>query len=358
LIAVILILTAGIAVSGWQDDTNEENSGDNGNNTENADNNIDTTLPDEDDAPPLNNTENEQKLPEYISYLTGLKITEEVNASRPFAFVMTPSAPLYGISDAELVIEIPTEAGMTRLLVYNDDITELGKIGALSPTRDFISDLTKFFGGILVANGEDDIVDYDSFNVSLHVDVSESKKYYYTENAKNIYTNSEMLDEYCYSHGIDKSTVRKPSLPFEFCEYGQSVSGNTSAAIISIPYASDADSTFTYDKNTSTYVFSKGGRDKIDMLSGKVAAFTNVFVLFADTTTYEKSDGVESITDTATSGTGYYVSMGKLTEIRWSVSDDGSLSFKTLDGETLIVNRGNSYIGYYKSASSDAVYFE
>lgn len=357
LIAVILILTAGIAVSGWQGE-NPKNSGDNGDNTENADDNINTEIPSQNTEPPADPPADVPELPEYISYLTGLECTEKINSSRPFAFVMTPSAPLYGISNAELVIEIPTENGATRLLVYNDDITDLGKIGALAPTRDYISDLTKFFGGILVANGNDDIVDYDSLNSSLHIDVSENKKYYYTENAKNIYTSKEKLDEYCDASGIDQSTVRKPNMPFDFCEYGQTVKGNTSASVITIPYSDALNSTFTYDDSSSTYVLSKGQRDKVDMLTGKAAAFTNVFVLFADTTTYEKSHGVETVTDTTTSGMGYYASFGRLIEIRWSVNADGILDFQTLDGERLTVNRGNSYIGYYKSSSSDAVYFE
>jgi len=357
LIAVILILTAGIAVSGWQSE-NTENSGDNGDNTENADENIDTQIPPQNTEPPVQEPVDEPQLPEYISYLTGLECTEQINASRPFAFVMTPSAPLYGISDAELVIEIPTENGATRLLVYNDDITDLGKIGALAPARDYISNLSKFFGGILVANGNDDIVDYDSLNASLHIDVSENKKYYYTENAKNIYTSEEKLDEYCDTSGIDKSTVRKPSMPFEFAEYGKTVSGSTKATTLSIPYSDTDASSFIYDESRESYVYSKGGREKIDMLSGKSAAFKNLFILFADTTTYEKSHGVQTVTDTVSSGMGYYLTHGTLVEIRWAHDANGNLIFETLDGNKLVANRGNSYIGYYKSAASDAVHFE
>ena len=44
-----------------------------------------------------------------------------------------------------------------------------------------------------------------------------------------------------------------------------------------------------------------------------------------------------------------------MTEIRWSVDDDGNLEFKTLSGERLTVNRGNSYIGYYKASNASKI---
>ena len=94
------------------------------------------------------------------------------------------------------------------------------------------------------------------------------------------------------------------------------------------------------------------------MLDGKVASYKNVFVLFADMITYETSAGTESIVNTAGGGSGYYATGGKLIEIRWSVGQNGELVFKDLSGAKLVVNRGNSYVGYYKSSDSQSVTFE
>ena len=93
------------------------------------------------------------------------------------------------------------------------------------------------------------------------------------------------------------------------------------------------------------------------MLNGKNVAYTNLFILFANTTTYEKSEGTEMVIDTLSGGKGYYLSGGTMTEIYWSVSLEGALEFRTLNGEILTVNRGNSYIGYYKASQMSSVVF-
>ena len=89
-------------------------------------------------------------------------------------------------------------------------------------------------------------------------------------------------------------------------------------------------------------------------MNGSDISYKNVFVLFANSTTYESADGTELTIDTYAGGSGYYASNGQMTEINWRLSDDGSLIFTTLNGEILKVNPGNSYISYYKaSVSSD-----
>jgi hypothetical protein len=93
------------------------------------------------------------------------------------------------------------------------------------------------------------------------------------------------------------------------------------------------------------------------MLNGKNISFTNLFILFANTTTYEKAEGIEMVVDTTAGGNGYYVSGGTKTEIRWSTTLEGALEFCTLDGEILKINRGTSYIGYYKASQISKVSF-
>ena len=88
------------------------------------------------------------------------------------------------------------------------------------------------------------------------------------------------------------------------------------------------------------------------MLTGKNIAFTNLFILFANTTTYETHNGTELVLDNVSGGSGYYISGGQATEIKWRVNDSGDLEFTSLDGEILSVNRGNAYVGYFKASNS------
>ena len=70
-------------------------------------------------------------------------------------------------------------------------------------------------------------------------------------------------------------------------------------------------------------------------------------------TTYEKSSGTELVIDVISGGRGYYVTKGTLTEFTWALDEIGELNFYSLSGERLTVNRGNSYLAFYKA--SDAV---
>ena len=262
-----------------------------------------------------------------------------------------PEAPLYGISNSELVIEIPTENGDTRFMIYRTNVDMLGKIGAFSPTRNYISQLVKFFGGTLVANGNDDIIQYDSIPQALHIDIAEYKDYIYKENGRNIYTDSNNLEQITNKEGIDISNYKTVTLPFDFIDYNDEIKLKTSAKKLTVPYSESKNTVLEYNTEDKVYILSKNNVKKVDMLDGEYASFKNAFILFADMVTYEKSSGTETIVETASRGTGYYMTSGTISEIRWSV-ENGQLEFKDLSGEKLIVNRGNTYIGYYKSSDT------
>ena len=367
LIGVLLILMIGIAVNGWQGDkiTDGENSGEGEENDSTNANESDGDTKDENSGTADNISGDGEKkdeavnsVPRFYNYLTGLECSEDTYRNIPYAFVFEPNAPLYGVSNSELVIEIPIENGKTRYMLFATDTYGLGKIGALSPTRKYISQLVKFFGGIHVAYGEDDIISYDSIPSTLHLDLSAGDEYVYRENGKNIYTDSDKLEVLLKSQGIDKETLATQALPFVFSDTDEEIVGKTVAQKIIIPYADGSETQLTYDSKAQKYQLSKGGRSKIDMLDGSVASFTNAFVLFSDMITYELSEGTQTVVKTGTDGTGYYITRGTLIEIRWVVNDEGALEFRDLNGNILEINRGNSFISYYKASVSDQVSFE
>ena len=356
IIGVMLIFMIGIVANGWQNDLDSDNSGDVGVKNDDADNiNGDTV-----EGGTADNITQTQKpsIPKIVSYLTGLEIDVDMENRLPYAFVVEPNAPIYGISNSELTIEIPIENGNTRFVVFNTDTSALGKIGALAHTRNYISTISDFFGGIQVAYGNDDIISYSSSPTTLHIDFSKNLKYAYKENGKNIYTDKDNLQAIASIEGIDNESYKKQNMPFAFCEYYDSVSGNTAAQSILIPYSDSNSTQLVYDSQTSCYLLQKSGKYKVDMLDGKTASYKNVFILFSDMITYELSSGTETIVDVTSGGSGYYISDGRLTEIRWSVDENNNLIFEYLSGEQLVVNRGNSYIGFSKSSELDSVIFE
>ena len=54
-------------------------------------------------------------------------------------------------------------------------------------------------------------------------------------------------------------------------------------------------------------------------------------------------------------GTGYYISEGVGQAITWESDATGSLTFYNESGSKLTVNRGNSYLGFVKSAKASDI---
>ena len=360
LIAVLLILIIGFAVFGLNGDEGE-NSGD-----INADAQINADKPNGDTDENNGTADNiyGESDNEAVSgtqtlsyYLTGLPCDEDIYYANPFVLLTDPMAPAYGISKAQMLIEIPVENGQTRYLAYHSSLEGLGKLGAFSPTRDYISAIVNFFGGILAANGNDDIVSYDAPAQNLHLDLAENVAYRYKENGKRIYSDEALLMSLVAKESIDTEYIVTRSLPFDFCDTDDTVMGKTKARTVTIPYSVGMETKLIYNDNTGRYTLIKGNAECTDMLTGNAAEFDNAFVLFSDMITYELSLGTQTVVSTASGGTGYYITKGTLTEIRWSVDDAGELRFFGLDGKVLVVNRGTSYISYYKAADASAVTF-
>ena len=357
LIAVLLLCLVGFAASGWQSKPdNEPDSGENGATTDKTDEN-------KDGSDNLNNNENsdnkndstEDPVTVYTNTITGLSVSLEESTRIPYGFVMDPKAPLYGISFSDLTIEFPLENGSTRILSYTTDPSHLWKIGALAPTRAFISGMSALFGGIIISHGKDDIVKYATTDTSKSaLDLSLHENSCFWENSLYVYTSKDITENLLkLGNQIQGSEYKRA--PYDFAVQGETTKGTTDATSVHLSYSAAFETQLYYSDTSDEYVYFKNGSRKIDMLSGKNIAFKNVFILFANTTTYEKADGTELVVETFSGGHGYYISSGTKTEIRWNINENGELEFKTLNGERLIANRGNAYIGYFKASNASGV---
>ena len=346
LVAVIVALSVTVAVSGWSPEETDKP----------GDHATDETIPPESETEEEPVTDPAINLkPKYYYYLTGLECEEGEIADIPYAFVTDPSLTSYGISLASMVIEIPIENGNTRFLIFNQNIDSLGKIGAFAPTRDYITDVAILFGANLVSTGNDDLFDYTSIQNAGVIDLSEYEDYYYKEGAKYVFSNKNMISELSKKLKLPLTDDSR-DYAFNFANPGEMIGGITKANTISLAYQSSV-TTLKYNAATKSYALYKSSVEKIDPLNATTASFDNVFILFADSTTYERSSGIQTVIETSTSGSGYYCTGGDAKEIRWHASD-GNITFEDLDGNPLICNRGTTYMGYFKSSAMDGVRFE
>ncbi len=352
LIAVIAICMVGFVAEGWQSEPPKqpesgETDKNNGDTDENTDGGGETITPE----PP--------SPPEYTHYLTGLKITAEEYRQRPFCFVMDSASPLYGISDAPMMIEIPIEAGQSRFLVYRDQSQNLGKVGSITKERECISRLLDFFGGIAIYNGtEGSRLTNGAQSSRLSFDLSAYSGYAYTENTNYLYSNKDLLLAGLQNAGISTSATEALTLPFAFAPYfSDPIRFTASAQAVTLPYSEINETNLYYDSTCGQYLLGKGGQAKNDLLNGKSVSFKNAFVLFADATTYEGADQTEMTIDTDGGGKGYYFTEGTACAITWRTDATGKLIFFDERGTRLTVNRGASYIAFYKASRAADVIF-
>ena len=352
LTALVLVCTFGFTVDGWQ---NIEDKGDlpSGELTqkEDTEDRPTVTLPVPDEP--------EIYIPEYINRLTGLETTEEISKTTPLAFIMDSVEGCYGISRSDIIVEIPTEDDKTRLISFITDRAELWKIGSLTNGRGYITNLSKYFGAVAVYNGNDDKISYDSCDTSLSsLDLTINSGYHYTEYSSKTYTNCDLISAGLKASGIKDIKSNEVSLPYAFNEFGEeNIIFEKTANQIEIIREDGSKLQLKYNVDNSQYTYYKNGTITTDALNGKSLEFSNCFVLFADSVTYDKSDCSQMVMDTIGNGKGYYITQGSYTEIKWNATKMGVMNFYLSTGEKLTVNRGNSYICYVKSSKNDSVIF-
>ncbi len=352
LVAALLVAGFGFATEGWwiSDESNKLN---------NPNTNVDSNSPSKpnDDIPVIG--EPEFKPPEFTNMITGLETTEELSRKRHYAFVLDPTSPLYGIYGNDMTMEFPTEDGGTRLLVFANDISKLRKIGSLLPTRSYISNLAKFFNSVIIAKGNDGKLSYDKCDMNGSIfDMSAHPGYSYTEYIQFTYTSGDLIDAGVYNANVNTSVSMEKSLPYNFTDFRSTLSivGFNAKSVI-IPYSQKSETELYYNADSGMYSFNKNGAPKSDMMSDKKITYKNVFVLFADTMTYEGQNGTEMVMNTIGEGTGFYITDGIGQNITWRSDVMGNMTFFNSNGEKLVVNRGNSYIGFTKSSKTNEVKF-
>ena len=350
LIVSVLICAIAFSASGWQGD-NQNMPDSNGNVS--AGDSLDENVDENNDGGSGENVDTEPPKPLFLHYITGLEITEEETHQKPYAVVLDTEGPLYGLSSSFLTIEIPVEDGKTRLVAFTNDATKLGKLGSIAPTRKYISNIARYFGGVLVSTGCDDSFNYSAYELlDGHIDLNKLSGYHYSEFGLYNYTNADLISAYIKNNNVNTVMINQPSLPFDFTE---EISGGASAKSVLVALDKSSITELSYSGEDGKYTLKKNGSTVTDKLNEKAAKYDNVFILYADSTTHETADSTELILDTQSGGSGYYIANGSAIAISWSTKDGGSMEFYTSEGDRLSVLSGTSYIAFAKSSQASSV---
>ncbi len=280
--------------------------------------------------------------------LTGLQSENlEAMKKRPIAIMINNLSVAQkvqtGLGQADIVYETEVEGGITRLMAVFQDVSSVGQLGTIRSARYDYIDLAMGHNAVYCYHGADKV--YAEAHLSdtarILVDTNNCGKRIKNGLSKEhtLYTYGDKLWDYV-NQKVKKFDYpdQKPWQEFSTDEISYSNPANS----VTVKFSGAAKSTFKYDAETKKYIRFANGTERKDFVSGESLYFKNVFVLLTSIT--DREDGLHKAIKLS-SGDGYYISNGTYTPIKWKKgASDDPLVMTNVDGSTLHVNAGNSFV--------------
>lgn len=309
------------------------------------------------DPVPLPEPEPEPYVPAGMNPLTGLPMEPEYENRRPAAIMLNnlkAAQPQLGISQADIIYEVPVEGGITRMLALYQTVEGIGTLGSVRSARPYFVELALGHDAIYIHAGgsQEAYSNLRSWKVD-HMDGVRGG-----DDAKIFWRDQERRKNNGYEHSLITSGEKiqeyldQGRLPVEhaagwnylqaFKEDGTPAAGET-AEHIKVRFSGYKTGTFDYDAASGKYLVGQYGREHVDGATGDQVSATNVLVL---KTSIAVLDDVGRLrVKTTGEGEGLFFCGGKSVPIHWSRADrNSSFSYTLEDGSSLALGRGNSYV--------------
>ena len=303
----------------------------------------------------------------YTNPLSGEGMEEDISAVRPWAIMINnieQALPQCGVSNAEIIYEIPAEGGVTRMMAIFTDISDVEKIGSLRSIRPYYADVGISYDAIVIHAGgsEESYTEMSGYNVD-HLDGVLGT---YTEGA--FYRDPDRM-KYGLEHSMFSEgpalvqAAQDQGFPLEHeggaYDYGLIFSEDAAgqctetAEYLKVTFNSYKSTVFEYDEESGKYLAWQYDEEYIDAGTGDQMSFTNLLVL---NTSMSVLDSVGRLAVRTTGeGEGYFACGGKYVPIKWSRADNTSpFKYTLADGTPLDFGVGNSYIAVIAPYSSVA----
>lgn len=314
--------------------------------------------------------EPEVYVPAGTNPLTGEPMEPDFENDRPVAVMfnnLKAAQPQLGISQADIIYEVPAEGGITRMLGVFQSLEGIGTLGSIRSSRPYYLELALGHDALYVhAGGSPEAYkDIPAWGVD-HMDGvnggSDAKIFWRDAERRKtmdyehtLVTSGEKIQEYAAAHF---RTEHKEGYicPHTFAEDGTPTNG-AAAAQVTLKFSNYKTGVFDYDATTGRYLASQYGGPYTDGATGEQVAVTNVLVL--ETSISEiPGDTYGRLTVNLTGkGSGTYFCGGKCVPIQWSKADRNSPFIYTLaDGSPLTLGQGKSYVCIISPKRSTLIY--
>ncbi len=264
--------------------------------------------------------------------------------------------PQSGINSADLVYEMVTEGGITRLMAVYRDYNAMPVVGPIRSARDQhvqlaipLDCLYAHIGGSSYAL---DMLEAFKYPDSLSID-GKYKNFYWIDAQRRrtlpqdscVYTDGTTFAGAVERYGLD--TAGEPEPVFNFLPYSQAdrILEGGKATEISIRFSSYEDSELIYDPTDGRYYKYEFGEPQVDAAAGgAVYSADNVFLLFTEIGQYPDRVLAQVKLE---NGAGLYFCGGRYERVRW-MKGAGEQPLRIVDNQGLemdvTINPGNSYV--------------
>lgn len=279
--------------------------------------------------------------------LTGELVTYEADLKlRPIAVMIDNeynARPQSGLSEAEIVYEIPVEGNITRYMaIFHHNHAD--KVGPVRSARPYFIDKALEFNAVYVHCGGSPqaLQDLVTLKVNTLNDLKGSPCFWRSKDRKmphNLYTSTKLMREVMETNKFNNKTAPEY---FKFNEEFLEPDGKNTRSII-FNYSKNYVVGYEYSEKDKLYYRTINGTRLKDKESGKEIAAANIIV---EKTTRKVLDDVGRLEiKNIGKGRGYYLSGGKLIEIEWSKDSRSAKEvYKDLKGNEVLMNKGVTWV--------------
>lgn len=332
------------------------------------------SLPDEPSVPVIAPVEPDpEPVHPYVNPLTGEGVDQDVGARRPIAVMINnlkKALPQAGVSQADIIYELPAEGGVTRMLALFQSVEGVGEIGTVRSARDYYVSLALGHDAIFLHAGGSPmayaaikqwgVTALDCVNGpyegTLFWRDPDRRKNAGLEHS--LLTSSELVLEQMPSRfRLDHEDGFQVGWTFS----EEAPDGGQPAAKLTIPFSTYKTGYFTYDAELNRYLIAQSldGSDPISYVDGQTGdavGMSNVLVLYTDVSRVKGDEAGRMSVRTTGSGSGLLLRDGQLFEITWRRDNrTDRLTFLDKFDHPIPLAIGTSYINIV-SGSAEVVW--
>jgi len=300
--------------------------------------------------------------------LTGEPVMEDISQFRPWAILLDnlrAALPHNGISQADMIYEMPVEGGITRLLVMFQDIRDVGEIGPVRSARSYFLDAVQGHDAIFVHAGGSPqaYADIRGRGVPNIDGVMGTGREFFRDPERSrragsehsMMTTDELLLANIERHNFRLEHEADFSTGLAFRLEDDVTMGGLPGRDVTVRFSNYKTGEFAFDETSGRYYVSQYGAPMIDGVTEEQLSVANVIVLFAS---FSAADGQGRLTvDLNRGGEGYFFTGGYALPILWEKGGHTApFLFRLTNGYPLELSVGNTYVNIINTNTGELTF--